>query len=186
MAFSLGFHIIFAAIGMVMPFLMSTAHYLHLKRRDPVYLQLTKMWMKGVAILFAVGAVSGTELSFDPVPGTQLWIQPRVRAFLVPTGVVKPYALGSLDLVIYDGFVPDTSDVDFPNAAGGLTVAGRVGAGVAIDATSSLSFFVEVPYSITISPLWRSYDDLTVTRQPAGIPGQGGLLRLMGGVGVHF
>ena len=65
MAFSLGFHIIFAAIGMTMPFLMSAAHYLHLKRGDPGYLELTRMWMKGVAILFAVGAVSGTVLSFE-------------------------------------------------------------------------------------------------------------------------
>ncbi len=65
MGFSLGFHIIFAAIGMTMPFLMSTAHYLYLKKKDPVYLELTQMWMKGVAILFAVGAVSGTVLSFE-------------------------------------------------------------------------------------------------------------------------
>ncbi|WP_184017632.1 cytochrome ubiquinol oxidase subunit I [Haloferula luteola] len=65
MAFSLGFHIIFAAIGMTMPFLMSAAHYLHLKRGDKVSLELTKMWMRGVAILFAVGAVSGTVLSFE-------------------------------------------------------------------------------------------------------------------------
>lgn len=65
MAFSLGFHIIFAAIGMTMPFLMSAAHYLYLKKQDPDCLALTRMWMKGVAILFAVGAVSGTVLSFE-------------------------------------------------------------------------------------------------------------------------
>lgn len=65
MGFSLGFHIIFAAVGMVMPFLMSAAHYLHLRRGDAEYLELTKLWMKGVAILFAVGAVSGTVLSFE-------------------------------------------------------------------------------------------------------------------------
>ncbi|MCF7688144.1 MAG: cytochrome ubiquinol oxidase subunit I [Cephaloticoccus sp.] len=65
MGFSLGFHIIFAAIGMTMPFLMSAAHYLYLRGRNPVYLELTKLWMKGVAILFAVGAVSGTVLSFE-------------------------------------------------------------------------------------------------------------------------
>ncbi len=65
MGFSLGFHIIFAAIGMTMPFLMSAAHYQYLRKKDPVYLALTKMWMKGVAILFAVGAVSGTVLSFE-------------------------------------------------------------------------------------------------------------------------
>lgn len=65
MAFSLGFHIIFAAIGMTMPFFMSAAHWLYLKKNDVVCLELTKMWMKGVAILFAVGAVSGTVLSFE-------------------------------------------------------------------------------------------------------------------------
>lgn len=65
MAFSLGFHIIFAAIGMTMPFLMSAAHYLYLRKKEPAYLELTRMWMKGVAILFAVGAVSGTVLSFE-------------------------------------------------------------------------------------------------------------------------
>jgi cytochrome bd ubiquinol oxidase subunit I len=65
MAFSLGFHIIFAAIGMIMPFMMSAAHYFYLKRKRPEYLELTRMWMKGVAILFAVGAVSGTVLSFE-------------------------------------------------------------------------------------------------------------------------
>lgn len=65
MAFSLGFHIIFAAIGMVMPFLMSAAHYLYIKKGNSEYLELTKLWMKGVAILFAVGAVSGTALSFE-------------------------------------------------------------------------------------------------------------------------
>lgn len=65
MAFSLGFHIIFAAIGMVMPFLMSAAHYRHLRTGDESALALTKMWLKGVAIFFAVGAVSGTVLSFE-------------------------------------------------------------------------------------------------------------------------
>ncbi|MEN9401379.1 MAG: hypothetical protein RL091_82 [Verrucomicrobiota bacterium] len=65
MAFSLGFQIIFAAIGMTMPLFMSAAHWRYLKTKDSAYLELTKMWMKGVAILFAVGAVSGTVLSFE-------------------------------------------------------------------------------------------------------------------------
>lgn len=65
MAFSLGFHIIFAAIGMVMPFMMAMAHFLYLKKNRQEDLELTKLWMKGVAILFAVGAVSGTVLSFE-------------------------------------------------------------------------------------------------------------------------
>lgn len=65
MALSLGFHIIFASIGMTMPFLMSVAHFLYLKRGNREHLELTRMWMKGVAIFFAVGAVSGTVLSFE-------------------------------------------------------------------------------------------------------------------------
>lgn len=48
-----------------MPFLMSIAHYKYLTTKETEYLLLTKMWMKGVAILFAVGAVSGTVLSFE-------------------------------------------------------------------------------------------------------------------------
>jgi cytochrome bd ubiquinol oxidase subunit I len=65
MAVSLAFHIIFASIGIAMPFLMAAAHWKWLKTREPVYLQLTRRWSKGVAIFFAVGAVSGTVLSFE-------------------------------------------------------------------------------------------------------------------------
>src|SRR6187549_1832686 len=65
MALSLGFHIIFACIGMVMPFFMAVAHYKWLITKDAVYKSLTKAWSKGVAIFFATGAVSGTVLSFE-------------------------------------------------------------------------------------------------------------------------
>ncbi|WBL27061.1 cytochrome ubiquinol oxidase subunit I [Zunongwangia sp. HGR-M22] len=65
MAFTLGFHIIFACIGMVMPFFMVVAHHRYLRTRNPVYLKLTKAWLKGVAIFFVTGAVSGTALSFE-------------------------------------------------------------------------------------------------------------------------
>ncbi len=65
MAMSLGFHIIFACVGMVMPFFMAIAHYKYLKTGNELYKGLTKAWSKGVAILFATGAVSGTMLSFE-------------------------------------------------------------------------------------------------------------------------
>lgn len=65
MALSLGFHIIFSCIGMVMPFFMAVSHYLYLKKNDMMYRNITKAWSKGVAIFFAVGAVSGTVLSFE-------------------------------------------------------------------------------------------------------------------------
>lgn len=65
MAMSLGFHIIFACIGMVMPFFMSISHFIYLKTGNLLYKGLTKAWSRGVAILFATGAVSGTMLSFE-------------------------------------------------------------------------------------------------------------------------
>lgn len=65
MAVSLGFHIIFSCVGMVMPFFMAISHYKYLRTGDELYKGLTKAWSKGIAILFATGAVSGTMLSFE-------------------------------------------------------------------------------------------------------------------------
>jgi len=65
MAVSLGFHIVFACIGMTMPVLMAFSEWRWLKTGKQVYLDITKAWSKGVAIFFAVGAVSGTVLSFE-------------------------------------------------------------------------------------------------------------------------
>jgi cytochrome d ubiquinol oxidase subunit I len=65
MGLSLAFHIIFAVIGIGVPALMVVAEGLWLRTRDRTYLTLTQQWARGTAILFAVGAVSGTVLSFE-------------------------------------------------------------------------------------------------------------------------
>ena len=65
MALSLAFHIIFAEVGIAMPLMMAVAEWRWLRTGDGVYLELAKRWAKGTAILFAVGAVSGTVLSFE-------------------------------------------------------------------------------------------------------------------------
>lgn len=65
MALSLGFHIVFSCIGMVMPFFMAVSHYYWLRTNKIVYKNITKAWSQGVAIFFATGAVSGTVLSFE-------------------------------------------------------------------------------------------------------------------------
>ena len=65
MAMSLAFHIIFAVVGIGMPVLMVIAERRWQKTGDAIYLELAKRWAKGTAILFAVGAVSGTVLSFE-------------------------------------------------------------------------------------------------------------------------
>jgi cytochrome bd ubiquinol oxidase subunit I len=67
MAMSLAFHIIFAVVGIAMPVLMVIAERRWQKTGDGIYLELAKRWSKGTAILFAVGAVSGTVLSFELV-----------------------------------------------------------------------------------------------------------------------
>ena len=65
MAMSLAFHILFAVVGIGMPVLMVIAEWRWLQSKDPVFLELAKRWAKGTAIMFAVGAVSGTVLSFE-------------------------------------------------------------------------------------------------------------------------
>jgi len=65
MGISLGFHIIFAAIGIAMPLLMVISEAIWLKTKAPHYLDLTKAWAKGTAVLIAIGAASGTVLSFE-------------------------------------------------------------------------------------------------------------------------
>ncbi len=61
MTVSFVFHIVFACIGMTMPWLMFVAEWKWIKTGKQVYLDLAKAWSRGVAIFFAVGAVSGNS-----------------------------------------------------------------------------------------------------------------------------
>ena len=65
MAFTLGFHIILACIGVAFPAMMLIANWIGLKRGDDVALGLARRWSKVAAVTFAVGAVTGTVLSFE-------------------------------------------------------------------------------------------------------------------------
>ena len=65
MAMSLGFHIVFAEIGIAMPLLMVLAEWRWRRTGDAACHELARRWAKGTAVLFAVGAVSGTVLSFE-------------------------------------------------------------------------------------------------------------------------
>lgn len=65
MAMSLGFHIVFAVVGMALPVLMAAAEWRWLRTGNVACRELAHRWAKGAAILFAVGAVSGTVLSFE-------------------------------------------------------------------------------------------------------------------------
>jgi len=73
---SLAFHILFAAVGVALPLLMVLAEWRWRRTGSEVHLELARRWAKGAAILFAVGAVSGTVISFEL---GLLW--PRFMAF---------------------------------------------------------------------------------------------------------
>ncbi len=83
MEVSLAFHIIFAALGIGLPLLMVVAEGLWLRTGREHYRALARKWAKATALTFAVGAVSGTALSFEL---GLLW--PRFMA--LAGGVVGP------------------------------------------------------------------------------------------------
>jgi len=64
MAVSLGFHIVFAALGIGLPVALLYAEGRANRTGDAVWMALARRWAKAFGILFAVGAVSGTVLSF--------------------------------------------------------------------------------------------------------------------------
>src|ERR1043166_6372932 len=65
MGVSLAFHIVFAVVGIAMPVMMVVAERRWQVTGHAIYLDLARRWARGTAILFAVGAVSGTVLSFE-------------------------------------------------------------------------------------------------------------------------
>ena len=65
MGTSLAFHIIFASLGIGLPLLLCIAEGLALRHKDTGWMTLTRRWTKAFALLFAIGAVSGTILSFE-------------------------------------------------------------------------------------------------------------------------
>lgn len=65
MAFTLAYHIILVPIGVSMPFITLVMNYIAVRRNDAVAYQLARRWSAVMAITFAVGAVTGTVLSFE-------------------------------------------------------------------------------------------------------------------------
>jgi cytochrome bd ubiquinol oxidase subunit I len=65
MAFTLAFHIVLACIGVAFPAIILLANWLGLRRGDADALRLARRWSKAMAVTFAVGAVTGTVLSFE-------------------------------------------------------------------------------------------------------------------------
>ncbi|HXW50366.1 MAG TPA: cytochrome ubiquinol oxidase subunit I [Candidatus Acidoferrales bacterium] len=64
-AISMVFHIIFAVYGIGLPLLMVLAERRWLRTHDEAYLVLARRWARAGSLLFAIGAVSGTAISFE-------------------------------------------------------------------------------------------------------------------------
>jgi cytochrome d ubiquinol oxidase subunit I len=65
MAFTLGYHILLVPLGVVFPLITLVMEGIGIWRRDAVALTLARRWSVVMAIQFAVGAVTGTVLSFE-------------------------------------------------------------------------------------------------------------------------
>jgi cytochrome d ubiquinol oxidase subunit I len=65
MAFTLACHIILVPLGVSWAFMALIANYRGLKHNDADALQLAQRWSKYMAVTFAVGAVTGTVLTFE-------------------------------------------------------------------------------------------------------------------------
>ncbi len=65
MAFTLAFHIILVPLGVSWAFMALIANYRGIKHGDADALQLAQRWSKYMAVTFAVGAVTGTVLTFE-------------------------------------------------------------------------------------------------------------------------
>jgi cytochrome d ubiquinol oxidase subunit I len=65
MGTSLAFHIVFSALGIGLPLLMSIAEFISLRTGNKQWRELALRLSRPVAILFAIGAISGTIVSFE-------------------------------------------------------------------------------------------------------------------------
>jgi cytochrome d ubiquinol oxidase subunit I len=65
MAFTLAFHIILVPLGVAWGFMALVANWRAIKKDDADALVLAQRWSKYMAVTFAVGAVTGTVLSFE-------------------------------------------------------------------------------------------------------------------------
>ena len=65
MATTLGFHIILASLGIALPSTVLLAEFIGLRRRDETAMRLARHWSQAMGVLVAVGAVTGTVLSFE-------------------------------------------------------------------------------------------------------------------------
>src|SRR2546423_7623649 len=168
MAVSLAFHIVFAAIGIAMPLLMVIAERRWQRTRDPVYLQLAKQWARGTAILFAVGAVSGTVLAFEL---GLLW--PRFMAVAGPI-IGMPVSLEGFAVFTEAVFLGvylyrwDTVSPPPPPLAGGVIARSGAASGIFVVIANA---WMNTPAGFTLTHgVITGIDPIAALPHPAAVP----------------
>src|SRR5699024_129419 len=62
---TLGFHIIFATLGVGVPLMISISEFIGIRKKDPHYLLMAKRWARGFVITVAIGVVTGTAIGLQ-------------------------------------------------------------------------------------------------------------------------
>lgn len=62
---TLGFHIIFATLGVGVPLMISIAEFIGIRKNDPHYLLMARRWARGFVITVAIGVVTGTAIGLQ-------------------------------------------------------------------------------------------------------------------------
>src|SRR5215210_3598348 len=124
MAFTLGFHIILVPLGVSWSVMTLIANYRGIKHHDSDALLLAQRWSKYMAVTFAVGAVTGTVLTFE---FALLW--PRFMgqwgdAFGVPIALAG--ILGSVSVVAANAWMNSPEGVTL-NASGDIVQVDAMG-----------------------------------------------------------
>lgn len=62
---TLGFHVIFATIGVGIPMMIALAEWMGIKRNDQHYTLMARRWARGFVVTVAVGVVTGTAIGLQ-------------------------------------------------------------------------------------------------------------------------
>lgn len=62
---TLGFHVIFATLGVGIPLMIAIAEFIGIRKKDHHYILMAKRWSRGFVISVAVGVVTGTAISLQ-------------------------------------------------------------------------------------------------------------------------
>ena len=109
----------------------------------------------GWEIQDSLGNVSDSDVhNYDPASSSMLHLEPRMRFYLLPSGTLKPYLLGGVFFRFFDSYdPPNLNNVTYSDHPGGVHFGVSSGVGLAIDSSSPVRIFLEIPYMQLVNAL---------------------------------